>query len=855
MEFPNVHISNGKPIILDKYALDFSFPPDDFQLHAFNAIEENRDVLVCAPTASGKTLVAQYAIAHTIKKGMNVVCTDNELGEDKTNNITSRVVYATPIKVLSNQNYADLKPILEPMNMTVGISTGDIKIDEDAHCVVATAEILRNSMYQLNQSVEDSRKKINKDFIDSLGCIIVDEAHYMNDKDRGRVWEEIIILAKPNVLMIFLSATLSLPEKFAEWISMCRQRPISLITVEQRKVPLKHHLLVNKCNLETLEVTKELCEIMNEKNVYNHDEFKRAFDIHENWKKAMQKKGKSINTPNAMIGVIKWLKDNNLLPSICFVFSKRECEKLANSVGLDLTDHDEKHKINTIFDKHLQPHMKKYENVGQIEIIRSMLLKGISYHHSGMLSIIKEIIEIIYKEGLVKILFCTETFAVGINGPTKCVIFSDVVKHTNTGKRLLEPAEYKQMAGRAGRRGLDTNGTVIILFRTDFPDEQNIKSIMCGKVPEITSNFKWDYQFFLKIIQSNITNINLFFKKSLVNMENEIILNGLKNEKIALTLEIDYLIKIINENNKSNEVDKLINYENQLNSDMFGSIKINLSKKQLTEYQKLKKMLQLNDFKYLYENKIKLNKLENKLQILNQDISSYEMYVNTFCSKIQTLLIKWKYLLPNNSNNNQTNDSNDDQNLSKLNIDVRGVIAANINECNPIILTEMICDGYFDNLTLEEIISFISIFTEPIKSSNRFDFSKELLEVSEFTGTSSLNPKIFRLIDMIKIKQNEEDDEFGVGFGFSDWSISTDYLDISYMWACGLDVKSTLEHLAILEEYEGNFVKNMLKICNIVHDVYSVCKMIGKVELLPILENVDNLILRDIVTITSLYLK
>lgn len=851
MSFPDVRIPNGVPDIIENPAIEFGFEPDDFQKHAFLAIEQGHDVLVCAPTASGKTLIAQYAIAHTIKKGLRVakLCDGNVdiIDEVATtdDNIPNRVVYTTPIKVLSNQNYADLKTLLNPLDMTVGISTGDIKIDENSQCLVATAEILRNSMYQLQQTVDNSRKKIDKSFVDSIGCIIVDEAHYMNDKDRGRVWEETIVLANPNVLMVFLSATLSNPQKFASWISKCRERPISLITVEQRKVPLKHYLLINNSGTDALYSNKKLYQFMNEKNIYDPSQFKSASDAHLKWVKEQQKKGKMTNNPNDIPATVKWLQENDLLQTMFFGFSKKECEHFANMIDFDLIDYEDRHKIEIIFNKHMQPHIKKYENVGQVDIVKKLLLKGVAYHHSGMLSILKEIVEIIFKEGLAKVLFCTETFAVGINCPTRTVVFTGIEKYTDGGKRLLTPAEYKQMAGRAGRRGLDTNGTVILLFRHDFPDESNIKKIVCGKVPEINSNFKWDYQFFLKIIQSNVTDIEKFFKKSLVNLENEIILSGLKKQKEDIVFAITKLNLEITENNQnvkhSEDVNKLITFENQTNSDMFGSfVKVTLPKKQQQEFQKLTKMLLIPAFKSVYDTKKKLLELQKSLCFVEQNITGYELYVHNFCSKLKNILFNWGYITTNH-----------EIDLNSTHINIKGVIAGNINECNPIILTEMICEGYFDKLTLEEIIAVVSIFTEPIKSASRFDQNK----ITSFDGTPQIKSVVQKLLNMIREKQSDEDKEFGVGFGITSWEISTDYIDIAYAWAKGESVKNVLEQLADLEEYEGNFVKNMLKVCNIINDIQCVCKMIGKIELLPILENTDALILRDIVTVTSLYLK
>lgn len=845
--YPLVRTPTGKGPDIENPAIVFPFELDDFQKHAFKAIENGDDVLVCAPTASGKTLVAQYAIAHTIKKGLKTIylednTEDNQNTSDNNHNTTNRVVYATPIKVLSNQNYADLKPILNPMNMTVGISTGDIKIDEDSQCLVATAEILRNSMYQLNTTVENSRKKLDRSFADSIGCIIIDEAHYMNDKERGRVWEEIIVLANPNVLLILLSATLSNPEKFASWISFCHQRPISLITVEQRKIPLKHYLLINNTSIESTESSKKMYQFMNEKNMYDSENFKAAAVAHARWVKERQKKSKPINNPNDIPSTVKWLRDNNMLQAMFFSFSKKECEAYANMIDFDLIDHEDKHKIDTIFMKYMQPHMKRFENVGQVDTIRKLLSRGVAYHHSGMLSILKEIVEIIFKEGLAKVLFCTETFAVGINCPTRTVVFTGIEKYSNEGKRLISPAEYKQISGRAGRRGLDTNGTVIILFREYFPDEGDIKSIVLGKVPEITSNFKWDYQFFLKIIQSNVTNVDTFFKKSLVNQENELALRGmiLERDKLIKTIESLEILITSFEHSLIVDANQLSTYEKQTSISMFGSITAKLPKKQQQDYMKLTKMLSQNaQFKRAYESVKNLTTHTDSLVRLNKSIASYESYVDDFCVKLRRILFKWGYI------------THDNAELTPQNINVKGIIAGNINECNPIILTEMICDGYFDGLTLEEIIAFVSIFTEPIKSAKR---DGDTLQINNFNGTIALRQQVERLFKMINDKQIDEELEF-VGLSITDWSISTDYIDIAYSWAKGTSVKDILEDLNDLEEYEGNFVKNMLKVCNIVNDIKCVCEMIGKVELLPVLENVDTLILRDIVTVTSLYLK
>jgi superfamily II RNA helicase len=852
--YPVVNLLTGPAEDIENPPIEFPFPCDDFQKHAFKSIKEGRNVLACAPTASGKTLIAQYAIFHTIK------------------NLKKRVVLTTPIKTLSNQAYTDLKEIMAPCGLTTGISTGDIKIDENSQCLVATAEILRNSMYQCqsDQYIEDdSKKKINKAFIESIGCIIIDEMHYINDEERGQVWEEMIILAELGIPLVMLSATLSEPEHFARWISRCREGPVDLITVEKRKVPLKHYFLINNSQIDALESPKSLHQIMDENNVYFTDAFYNAKKAHEKWVKEKQKKGKSTDNPNNIPSTVRWLRDNNMLTAIFFAFSQKECEAHAKSIEFNLVEHEERFKIEQIFDSIMQPYKSIYEGVQQVIDVKTVLIKGIAYHHAGMFPILKEIIEKIYKEGLVKVLFCTETFAVGVNGPARTVVFTAIEKYDKHGKILVPPASYKQMAGRAGRRGMDIVGYVIILFKREYPDESDIKSILLGKIPKITSHFKLDYQFYLRVTQSNVTNLERFFRKSLANEENETILIGLKKEKLTLESSLDIasqqisiisnpiltqvkpnikfdLMASVKPNIKFDlmaSVNLLIEFENRTSSEIFGGIRVSLPKKQQQEFTKLSKQLESDKgFKSVYDIVKKKYNLARDLQRNSKQITSYEHYVGDRCGQIKRVLYKWGYLT----------NINKDQ-LTKADVSMKGVIAGNINECNPIILTEMICGNYFDGLSIEEIISFVSLVANPIKTTSKLE--TDTLELGKFTGTPLLKDKINNLFNEILQKQTDEDSEFGTGFGIANWKITTDYIDISYNWACGAKVGEILAEVSDAEEREGNFVKNMLKISNIVNDIKTACKIVGKIELLPILEQSDLLIVRDIVTITSLHLK
>lgn len=832
--YPIVNIlTNSSDIssnLFEELVYEFPYKCDQFQLHAFESIHKGNDVLVCAPTGSGKTTVIQYAIIYTILKK------------------NKRAVLTVPIKVLANQSYADLLKILTDLGITVGISTGDIKINDDAQFVVMTAEILRNSMYQLDyveaETIEtNSKKRMSREFVESIGCIISDETHYANDKERGHVWEETIILANQHTQLVMTSATINQPEKFAKWISRCHKKQVDLITVSERKVPLRHYLLINNCLADNLESPKRLYEIMDKKNTFLISGFADAKYAHEKWIKERQKKSKPINDPNNIQQVIRWLKDNNGLLALVFSFSQKQCEDYAESIDFDLVTHEERHQIEQIFNNIMLKENNLYIGIPQAEKVKRLLLKGIAFHHAGLLPILKETIELIFKEGLGKVLFCTETYAVGVNLPAKTVVISSTEKYTKEGLILIPPEVYIQIAGRAGRRGLDENGTVIILFKEKFPNETDMKRILSGKIPSIESHLKLDYQFILRATLSNITNVEEFYSKSLANEFDANILNGLMEELHYLNTELEQL-KLLNTVAKSNkEIQSLIKYQNQTSNNQFG-IKINLPKKQQKEYDNLiKKLSNDKTFKELYDNANKLEILKSNILKINNQIDYYSNLIVIKSNGLKQLLYDWNYIISENYNTT----------LLRTDVNVKGQIAGIINECNPILLTELICNQiYLTDLTIQEIISFVSLFVTPIKKVNN---DVDTNDFDNFVGTPKLKIKIANFINMIKQKILDEDNVLGVGHSQTDWSVTTDYVDLSLNWANGTTTKEILEQVIELNEREGNFVKNMIKIDNIICDIISACKIIKNIELLPILEQATPLIIRDIVTVSSINLK
>ena len=433
---------NQDTVLDEKLAHDYSFPLDKFQKHAVKAINRHENVLVTAKTGSGKTLVGEYQIYHSLAKG-------------------KKVFYTTPIKSLSNQKFHDLKQMFK--DNSVGIMTGDIKYNPNADVVVMTTEILRNLLYKKGSATENLGLTANLS-LDNLDAVVFDECHYINNKERGGVWEETMILLPPSINMVLLSATIDSAELFASWLGELKQKPIHLISTTYRIVPLEHYV-IKKDDYET---------IMDKNEVFYVDAYNRYIF----WKQEQEKKQKQQKTlvSNRRLGgyedpvvaksdtgnsyihqmnsTIQQFYAKDMLPCLFFVFSRKNCELYASKVSGSLIDPSDSSKVKHIIDFHLHRYKDNVQVSQQYFTLVSLLERGVAFHHSGLLPMLKEIVEILFSKGLVKVLFATETFAVGLNMPTKTVVFTSYRKYDEESEkmRMLTTDEYIQMAGRAGRR-------------------------------------------------------------------------------------------------------------------------------------------------------------------------------------------------------------------------------------------------------------------------------------------------------------------------------------------------------------------------------------------------------------------
>ena len=445
----------------------YDFPLDGFQLRAFDALDEGRSVLVAAPTGSGKTVVAEYAIEAARRAGR-------------------RAFYTAPIKALSNQKYHDL--VARYGHDGVGLLTGDNTINGDAPVVVMTTEVLRNMIYARSAA------------LDLLDVVILDEVHFLQDTYRGPVWEEVIIHLPTSVSLVCLSATVSNAQELTDWISTVRG-PTTAIVEDRRPVRLENLYLVGDKTNDRLHLLPVLAG-----GGPNNDALRLD---NEAARSPKGRSGKSshgrrrLYTPSRL-DVVDVLERQGMLPAIYFIFSRNQCDEAARSLlaaGARLTTGTDRDRIREIVDARLGGIEAADLAVLGYSQFLAQLDAGVAAHHAGMVPPFKEVVEACFVEGLVKVVFATETLAVGINMPAKCVVIEKLTKFTGDHHAFLTPGEYTQLTGRAGRRGIDELGNAMVLWSPFVPFDQ-IAALASSKSFHLNSAFRPTYNMAANLVRS-----------------------------------------------------------------------------------------------------------------------------------------------------------------------------------------------------------------------------------------------------------------------------------------------------------------------------------------------------------------
>uniref|UniRef100_A0A0N5A2L5 Superkiller viralicidic activity 2-like 2 n=1 Tax=Parastrongyloides trichosuri TaxID=131310 RepID=A0A0N5A2L5_PARTI len=477
-------ICEYKPLILParKPAKEYKFKLDSFQKEAVLCIENNQSVLVSAHTSAGKTVVALYAIAVCLRE-------------------KQRVIYTSPIKALSNQKYRELQEEFAD----VGLMTGDVTLNPDASILVMTTEILRSMLYR------------GSEILSEVGWVIFDEIHYMRDGERGVVWEETIILLPDNIHYVFLSATIPNARQFAEWVAYLHKQPCHVIYTEFRPTPLQH--FIYPCG------GSGLFEVVTTTGEFREDKFNSAISILEtagDAAKQVNERGRKggVKGDSNVCKIIRTILDKDMLPVIVFSFSRKECESYATTLkDMDFNTEKNKKVVQEIFDNAIGLLSEADRELPQIGHVLPFILRGIGIHHSGLLPIIKETVEILFGEGLIRVLFATETFAMGLNMPARTVLFTAARKFDGKDHRWITSGEYIQMAGRAGRRGKDDRGMVIVMIDQQIKAD-NLKQMIKGKTDTMDSAFRLTYNMVLNLLRVDGINPEFMLEKSFHQFQN-----------------------------------------------------------------------------------------------------------------------------------------------------------------------------------------------------------------------------------------------------------------------------------------------------------------------------------------------
>ncbi|CAL8373711.1 unnamed protein product [Boreogadus saida] len=438
-------------------AFKWPFEPDVFQKQAILRLEAHESVFVAAHTSAGKTVVAEYAIALSQKH-------------------MTRTIYTSPIKALSNQKFRDFKNTFAD----VGLLTGDVQISPESSCLIMTTEILRSMLYNGSEVIRD------------LEWVIFDEVHYINDTERGVVWEEVLIMLPDHVSIILLSATVPNALEFSEWIGSKTQKELFLLLDPTGNFLTKGYYAAVEAKKER---TSKHAQSFGTKNA---SQSTTANQDKAQW-----------------LSLLHFLTSRQQTPVVAFTFSRTRCDDNARSLAsMDMTSSVEKAEIHSFFTKSISRLRGADRNLPQIVLMRDLLKRGVAVHHSGILPILKEVIEMLFSRGLVKVLFATETFAMGVNMPARTVVFDSIRKHDGTGFRNLLPGEYIQMAGRAGRRGLDATGTVIILCKKGVHDMADLHVMMLGKPTVLQSQFRLTYTMILNLLRVEALRVTDMMRRS-----------------------------------------------------------------------------------------------------------------------------------------------------------------------------------------------------------------------------------------------------------------------------------------------------------------------------------------------------
>ena len=804
----------------------FNYPLHIFQKWAIEGIVEGHHVLCCCPTGSGKSLPAEFAVQHFASYG-------------------KKVIYCSPIKSLSNQKFSDFTQ--KYPQVSVGIITGDLRCNPDADILVMTTEILLNKLYQLKSNTPtNSSVSFEMDIENELACVVFDEIHFIGDENRGCVWENSIMMLPRHIQMVGLSATLDDPEKFAYWLENRGEtldanninKIVYLTSKKDRAVPLTHYSFITTNQgifkaIKDKAVHEEIKSMINKPFVIQDS--KGKFDDEHYFKmtkmlKLFDSKEIRVKRTHVLNQVTKYLTENEMTPAICYVFSIKKIEECSKEITTNLLEFDSKvpyiakRDCEQILRSKL-PNFEEYLHLPEYITLVSLLEKGIATHHSKMLPVFREIVEIFFARGYIKLLFATESVAIGLNLPVKTCIFTDIYKHDGNAMRILQGHEYQQSSGRAGRLGLDKVGHAIHLnnlFRN--VDHISYKTMMNGKPQKLTSKFKISYNLLLNLLDIGDTNLVSFASRSMstgdIDNQQKVLYYKISELQTALDNASQYACNLRTPRHTLEDYIRL-----QDNSEMF-------SNKKKKEVERVARQME-DDYRFLKQDLISFQKVadkEKEIAALQKEMDQLNSYFHSGVEKVLTFLKEEGYI--------------EDQTTLTL----KGKIAAQLKETHCLIFADLLVNNQLDHLSSAQLVAFFSCFTN-------ISVQEDLKTLVPQTQDQAVK----KMVTLIGDKYNSYQDaelKRGINTGL-DYSIHYDLLEYTNEWTNASDVESCkflLQKIGSEKEiFLGEFVKALLKINNISCEMEKIAEMTGNIEFLSKLKEIPGMTLKYVVTNQSLY--
>lgn len=809
------------------YNVECGFKLDEFQKNGAFIIDskQNFNIVVTACTGSGKTFIGEYAIKHYA-----------ELGK--------KIIYTSPVKALSNQKYYNFRKKFP--DYTFGLMTGDHKVNPDATCIIMTTEILAKTIkYTTGTSDEVGRiMNITEVNLSDVACVIFDEAHFLFDENRGSVWESCISGLPKNINQVLLSATLKNPHGLGYWISTINGVDTYLLESYHRNVPLHFNALYimndsvkKKINKDPqvgqlIGSVEQLHELTNTNiQTVTMDKYNEMEKIN-NRLYELKLLHRQPSAKSLVMETIMKLKADELLPCICFILSKQTINQMMEGCPLILNSVQEQTNAVKVFNEYLGMMVVNKDDPfinGKILETMNNISKGYACHHAGMLPILKDITELMYNDGYIKVLFATETFSVGLDMPTRTVVLTSLTKHDGSKYRMFKPDEFIQMNGRAGRRGKDIKGTVVYLpqFEKKFISRSDLSKLLIASPTNDRSKFIIDPKYVLKSIYHE-QDIDTECSKTLWKLQ----IDSQKNNDLDILNKMDIEMANIKKELLDEDIE-IFNKIEQIKS--YGSMYKNGNKEINTLKEKLSK-----EFNPLHNMWLQYTDLKRDSDILRKKMSIDEISCSTGGSL--EFLKKYGYIKENN-----TPDTNKEDIIKKLCLTDLGKYAVYLSEeSHTLLLARILQDDAVKSLTKNDIILLLAFFVS--QTSDGFNsingVSKELNDI--LIKYNSIND------DMAMCLENKH---FNLG---NEWYISTTYIEIVDMWLKGKSFVEIATYMYNNYEYvlyEGDFIKGILKLSKICESVYTLMVLENKPYIATHLEGVDQILLKGIVRTDCIYIE